>query len=170
MTDDYQTAQLLAIILELLTFCIEHHAYNIKNYTLSKDLIRRVLVLLKSRHSFLALGTYTGCFSVCCAQLLIALASLYCLYLSAALRLFRKVVGLKDDFYNRYLIKNDLFKPVIEAFVRNGNKYNLLNSAMIELFEFMKSVRAQCLDFSALGLGHNACFVLFCSGRRTSSR
>ena len=60
--------------------------------------------------------------------------------LAAALRLFRKVVGLKDDFYNRYLIKNDLFKPVIETFVRNGNKYNLLNSAMIELFEFMKSV------------------------------
>ena len=63
---------------------------------------------------------------------------------AAALRLFRKVVGLKDDFYNRYLIKGDLFKPLIESFLRNGTKYNLLNSAMIELFEFMRSV-GHCL-------------------------
>ena len=164
MTDDYQTAQLLAIILELLTFCIEHQAYNIKNYTLSKDLIRRVLVLLKSHHSFLALGTYTGCLShLRRFAVLIALASLYCLYLSAALRLFRKVVGLKDDFYNRYLIKNDLFKPVIEAFVRNGNKYNLLNSAMIELFEFMKSVCAQVPRLLSARPRSQCmfCFVLF---------
>ena len=60
ISDDYQIAQLLALILELLTFCIEHHAFNMKNYTLNKDLIRRVLVLLKSRHSFLALGIPFG--------------------------------------------------------------------------------------------------------------
>ena len=56
--DDYQTAQLLSLILELLTFCIEHHTYNIKNYVLTKDLLRRVLVLLKSKHAFLALGKH----------------------------------------------------------------------------------------------------------------
>ena len=56
LVDDYQTAQLLSLILELLTFCIEHHTYHIKNYVLNKDLLRRVLVLLKSEHAFLALG------------------------------------------------------------------------------------------------------------------
>ena len=56
VVDDYQTAQLLSLILELLTFCIEHHTYHIKNYVLNKDLLRRVLVLLKSEHAFLALG------------------------------------------------------------------------------------------------------------------
>ena len=56
IVDDYQTAQLLSLILELLTFCIEHHTYHIKNYVLNKDLLRRVLVLLKSEHAFLALG------------------------------------------------------------------------------------------------------------------
>lgn len=59
LPDDYQTAQLLGLIIELLSFCIEHHTYHIKNYILSKDLLRRVLVLMKSRHAFLALCKYT---------------------------------------------------------------------------------------------------------------
>ena len=58
----------------------------------------------------------------------------------AALRLVRKVVGLKDDFYNRYIIKGDLFKPIIEAFASNGTKYNLFNSALIEIFEYLLTV------------------------------
>jgi len=110
--DDYQTAQLLSLILELLTFCVEHHTYHIKTYVMSKNLLRRVLVLLKSRHSFLNL---------------------------AALRLLRRMVGLKDEFYNRYIVKYDLFSPVAEAFLENGHKYNLLNSAIIELFDFIRT-------------------------------
>ncbi|XP_064623783.1 serine/threonine-protein phosphatase 4 regulatory subunit 3-like [Lineus longissimus] len=109
--DDYQTAQLLGIILELLSFCVEHHTYHIRNYIFNKDLLRRVLVLLKSKHAFLALS---------------------------ALRFMRKIIGLKDDFHNRYIIKGDLFLPVVEAFKANGKKYNLLNSAMIEMFEYIK--------------------------------
>lgn len=53
--DNYQTAQLLALILELLTFCVEHHTYHIKNYIMNKDLLRRVLILMNSKHTFLAL-------------------------------------------------------------------------------------------------------------------
>ena len=53
--DDYQTCQLLALILELLTFSIEHHTFHMRNYVTKKDLLRRVLVLLKSKHAFLAL-------------------------------------------------------------------------------------------------------------------
>lgn len=56
--DDYQTVQLLGLILELLSFCVEHHTYNIKNCILSKDLLRRILVLMKSNHTFLVLCEY----------------------------------------------------------------------------------------------------------------
>ena len=58
----------------------------------------------------------------------------------AALRLVRRVIGLKDEFYNRYLVKGDLFAPVVAAFKVNGDKYNLLNSAMIEMFDFIRVV------------------------------
>lgn len=53
--DDYQIVQLLALILEMLTFCVEHHTYHIKNIILNKDLLRRVLVLMNSKHKFLVL-------------------------------------------------------------------------------------------------------------------
>jgi len=53
----------------------------------------------------------------------------------------RKIIGLKEDFYNRYIVKGNLFKPVVQAFLDNGSRYNLLNSAVIELFEYVKLVR-----------------------------
>lgn len=58
VSDNFQTAQLLALILELLTFCVEHHTYHIKNYIMTKDLLRRVLTLMNSKHTFLALCEY----------------------------------------------------------------------------------------------------------------
>ncbi|XP_065220042.1 serine/threonine-protein phosphatase 4 regulatory subunit 3 [Planococcus citri] len=109
--DDYATVQLLALILELLTFCVEHHTYQIKNIILSKDLLRRVLILMNSKHKFLVLY---------------------------ALRFMRKIIGLKDEFYYRYIIKGELFKPVIDSFLNNKGRYNLLDSAILEMFEFIK--------------------------------
>jgi len=53
----------------------------------------------------------------------------------------RKILALKDEFYNRYIIKGNLFAPVIDAFIRNNGRYNLLDSAILEMFEFIKLVR-----------------------------
>ncbi len=58
----------------------------------------------------------------------------------AALRFCRRIVGLKDEFYNRYIVRNNLFKPIVKAFIANGRRYNLINSAIIELFEYIKLV------------------------------
>ena len=52
----------------------------------------------------------------------------------------RKIIGLKDDFYNRHVIGSNLFAPVVDAFVRNNGRYNLLDSAIIEMFEYIKVV------------------------------
>ncbi|XP_054712925.1 serine/threonine-protein phosphatase 4 regulatory subunit 3A-like [Uloborus diversus] len=109
--EDSQTAQLMSLILELLSFCVEHHTYHVKNYILQKDLLRRILVLMKSKHTFLIL---------------------------CALRFMRKIIGLKDEFYNRYITGGNLFQPVVEAFKRNNGRYNLLDSAIVEMFEFIK--------------------------------
>uniref|UniRef100_A0A2M4A6W3 Protein to be involved in carbohydrate metabolism n=1 Tax=Anopheles triannulatus TaxID=58253 RepID=A0A2M4A6W3_9DIPT len=109
--EDYHSVQLLGVVLELLSFCVEHHTYHIKNCIINKDLLRRILVLMNSMHTFLALG---------------------------ALRFLRKIVALKDEFYNRHIIKGNLFEPVVEAFFRNNARYNLLESAILDLFEFIK--------------------------------
>uniref|UniRef100_A0A8C7UUL1 Serine/threonine-protein phosphatase 4 regulatory subunit 3 n=1 Tax=Oncorhynchus mykiss TaxID=8022 RepID=A0A8C7UUL1_ONCMY len=55
-----------------------------------------------------------------------------------ALRFMRRIIGQKDEYYNRYIIKGNLFEPVINTLLDNGTRYNLLNSAIIELFEFIK--------------------------------
>lgn len=110
--DDYHSALVLNHILELLTFCIETHTYHIRNYCFNRDLLKRVLVLLQSSHKFLVL---------------------------AALRLLRRVVHMKEEIYNRYLIKSNLFKPVLKLFVANGHRYNLVDSAIIELFDYIRS-------------------------------
>uniref|UniRef100_A0A673GEY6 Serine/threonine-protein phosphatase 4 regulatory subunit 3 n=1 Tax=Sinocyclocheilus rhinocerous TaxID=307959 RepID=A0A673GEY6_9TELE len=55
-----------------------------------------------------------------------------------ALRFMRKIIGLKDEFYNRYIMRNFLFEPVVKAFLNNGSRYNLINSAIIEMFEYVR--------------------------------
>lgn len=60
---------------------------------------------------------------------------------AAALRFFRALVAAKDDFYNRHIIKFKLFDPIVQLFVSNGKKYNLINSAIIELFDYIRKVR-----------------------------
>ncbi|KAH9284376.1 Serine/threonine-protein phosphatase 4 regulatory subunit 3 [Echinococcus granulosus] len=108
--DNYHSALVLSNVLDLLIFCIETHTHHMKNYCLHRDLVKRVLVLLRSTHKFLVLS---------------------------ALRLLRKMIQLKEEFYNRYLIKNCLFKPVVELFTANGHRYNMIDSAIVELFEYI---------------------------------
>eukprot|EP00072_Mus_musculus_P076170 XP_111973.7 PREDICTED: putative SMEK homolog 3 [Mus musculus] len=116
--DDYQNAQLLEVILEILTFCVQCHSMYIKKYILSNNLLSRILVLMNSKHTFLIL---------------------------CALRFMRKMIGLKDETYNLYIIKNNLFEPVVNVFMCNGTRYNMLNSAIIELFEFIRQENIKTL-------------------------
>ena len=60
--------------------------------------------------------------------------------LPGALRFMRRIIGLKDEFYNRYIMRNFLFEPVVKAFLNNGSRYNLMNSAIIEMFEYVRVV------------------------------
>jgi protein phosphatase-4 regulatory subunit 3 len=109
--DTTQNAILLGHVLEVLSLCVARHQYYIRHYILNKNLLGRVLVLMTSTHSHLSLS---------------------------ALRFCRKIVGLKDEFYNKYIIRQDLFRPIVRAFTENGSRYNLLNSAIIELFDYIR--------------------------------
>lgn len=41
-----------------------------------------------------------------------------------------------------HIAKNNLFKPIVDVFFGNGSRYNLLNSAVLELFEYIRKVCA----------------------------
>jgi protein phosphatase-4 regulatory subunit 3 len=60
--DDFHIAQLQNLILDFVTFCVEHHTYHMRNFLNKKDLLRRVLVLLKSKHQYLQLSMFIKIF------------------------------------------------------------------------------------------------------------
>lgn len=101
----------VALIVELLCFCVTAHSYRIKYYILRNNVVEKVLRLLRRRERWLN---------------------------AAAVRFLRTCLGMKDEFYNRYLVKNNLMEPVVRAFVENGPRYNLLNSAILELMDFLR--------------------------------
>lgn len=47
---------------------------------------------------------------------------------------------MQDEHLISHIVKNNLLKPIVDAFVSNGNRYNLLNSAVLELFEYIRKV------------------------------
>ena len=110
-TDSFVPAWNLVKTIELLCFCVQHHSFRIKYYVLRNNVVEKVLNLTKRREKYLVV---------------------------AAIRFLRSCVGLKDEFYNRYIIKNNLFGPVMKAFGENGARYNLLNSSVLELVDFVR--------------------------------
>jgi hypothetical protein len=105
-------------VMELLCFCVRHHNYRIKYYVLRNNLVDKVLRLASRRERSIVL---------------------------AAVRLLRCCVELRDNFYDRYLVKNDVFSPVVRVFCANGQRNNLLNSTVLELFDFIRRSNQKAL-------------------------
>ena len=57
---------------------------------------------------------------------------------TAVVRFLRSCIGTKDDFYSRNIVKSDMLAPIIERFVGNGKRNNLLHSSILELLEFVR--------------------------------
>jgi hypothetical protein len=68
---------------------------------------------------------------------------------AAALRFLRACIGLREDFYTRYIAKHDLLAEPLRVFLANGEKADLLNSTFLEMIEFIHTqVRCQMACFS----------------------
>lgn len=102
--------EILLSICELLCFCVLHHPYRIKCNFLLNNVIDKILCLIRRREKYLAV---------------------------AAVRFMRTLISQKDEHLMNHIMKNNLLKPVVETFVRNGDRDNLLNSAILELFEYI---------------------------------
>ncbi|XP_057546298.1 uncharacterized protein LOC130825202 isoform X2 [Amaranthus tricolor] len=106
----YTKPEILLSICELLCFCVVHHPHRIKCNFLLNNSMDKVLYLTRRREKYLV---------------------------AAAVRFFRTVVARNDENINNYIITQNLLKPIVDAFVANGIRYNLLNSAVLELFEYI---------------------------------
>ncbi|BGO88519.1 hypothetical protein NBRC10512_003383 [Rhodotorula toruloides] len=115
---------LLTHICDLLCFFVAHHTFRSKYLILSYPAIAKSIARLLrprprlTRHTHLRL---------------------------AALRFLRACVARNDDFYNRFLIKYDLIRPVLDTAEEERDKDNLLGSACLEFFEFLRTSNAKAL-------------------------
>ena len=101
----------LTKIVDLLIFLVQNHQFRIKYYMLRNHVLQSVLQLTDRKEKYVVVS---------------------------AVRFLRSCVNLKDEFYNRYLIKSNAFEPVMKVFKENGDRYNLLNSAVLELVDFIR--------------------------------
>ncbi|XP_019263565.1 PREDICTED: serine/threonine-protein phosphatase 4 regulatory subunit 3 isoform X1 [Nicotiana attenuata] len=104
--------EILLNICDLLCFCIVHHPYRIKCNFLLNNVIDKVLFLTRRKEKYLVV---------------------------AAVRFMRTLISRnQDEHLMNYIAKHNLLKPVVDAFFANGDRYNLLNSAVLELFEHIR--------------------------------
>ena len=106
-----QETSLFTHLVEVLCFFVRQHSYRSKLFILSENLHSRIALLLG------------------CAQKHMRLT---------ALKWFRVCVGLQDEFHNRQLIQYRLFEPIMAIVEETQPRDNLLNSACLDLFEYIR--------------------------------
>ncbi|RVW99090.1 Serine/threonine-protein phosphatase 4 regulatory subunit 3 [Vitis vinifera] len=130
--------EILSNICELLCFCVLHHPYRIKCNFLLNNVIDKVLFLTRRREKYLVVAAVRFVRTIFPAMYN-EMASvrtnrdLNCTQLADVIP-----VPTRDEHLINHVIKNNLLKPVVDVFVANGNRYNLLNSAVLELFEYIR--------------------------------
>ncbi|CAA0829387.1 binding [Striga hermonthica] len=110
--------EILLNICDLLCFCVLQHPFRIKCNFLLNSVIDKVLYLTRRREKYLVV---------------------------AAVRFVRALVSRSDEHLLKHLAKNNVLKPIIDAFVANGDRYNLLNSAVLDLIEFIRKENLKVL-------------------------
>ncbi|XP_073053649.1 uncharacterized protein [Primulina eburnea] len=110
--------EILLSICDLLCFCVLHHPYRIKCSFLLNNAIDKILYLTRRREKYLII---------------------------AAVRFVRTLISRNDEHLMNHFVKNNLFKPIVDVFVANGDRYNLLNSSVLELFEYLRKENLKIL-------------------------
>ncbi|GAB7360195.1 hypothetical protein MBLNU230_g7956t1 [Neophaeotheca triangularis] len=106
-----QETSLYTHLVEVLCFFVRQHSYRSKFFILAENLHARIAQLLACPQKHMKL---------------------------TALKWFRTCIGLQDEFHNRQLIQHRLFDPILQIVYETMPRDNLLNSACLELFEYIK--------------------------------
>ncbi|KAL0699376.1 hypothetical protein Bca4012_055498 [Brassica carinata] len=110
--------EVLLNICELLCFCIMQDSTRTKYSFLQSNVTEKILHLTRRKEKYLVV---------------------------AAIRFVRTLLSVHDDFVHNYVVKNNMLKPVMDVFIANGNRYNLLNSAVLDLLEHIRKGNATLL-------------------------
>ncbi|KAM0294790.1 hypothetical protein ACHAO9_001227 [Fusarium lateritium] len=106
-----QQASMFTYLVEILTFFVRQHNLRCKFYVMSNDIAKRISQLLACPEKFLRL---------------------------VAIRFFRSLIGLQDEFYIKHLTEKQILGPILQVLIETMPRDNLLDSASLEFFEFIK--------------------------------
>ncbi|KAI9372522.1 DUF625 domain protein [Aspergillus egyptiacus] len=107
----FQDVALYSHLVDILTFFVRSHLYRCRNVIQNERLAAHITLLLKVPQKHLKL---------------------------TALKFFRTLLSLQDTFYQALMTHNDTFGLILDIVYETMPRDNLLNSACLELFEFIK--------------------------------
>ena len=107
----YQEVSLHSHLVEILTYFVRQHSMRSRHFVLSEHLAPRAAQLLRVPQKPLKL---------------------------TALKFFRTCISLQDQFYATQITQDDTFGLILDIVIQTMPRDNLLNSACLELFEFIK--------------------------------
>ncbi|ORY63253.1 component of IIS longevity pathway SMK-1-domain-containing protein [Pseudomassariella vexata] len=106
-----QQASMFTYLIEILCFFIRQHQHRSKFFVLNHDIVKRVGQLLACPEKFLKLVT---------------------------IRFLRQLIGLNDEFYIKHLSEKRVIGPILDVLMETMPRDNLLSSACLEFFEFIR--------------------------------
>lgn len=107
----FHEVQLFNHLVEIIIYLSRTHQFRSKYYIFSEDISSRIAQLLSAPQKHLKL---------------------------TALKFFRQCIGLQDEYYNRQIMRKNHFAPILNIVYETMPRDNLLNSACLELFEYIK--------------------------------
>ena len=126
----FHEVQLFNHLVEIIIYLSRTHQFRSKFYIFNEDISSRIAQLLSAPQKHLKLSMSRALPALCKLQLLT--------FATAALKFFRQCVGLQDEYYNRAIMQKNHFAPILNIVYETMPRDNLLNSACLELFEYIK--------------------------------
>ncbi|KAG8425058.1 Platinum sensitivity protein [Metarhizium acridum] len=106
-----QQASMFTYLVEISCFFIRQHHRFSRYFVMNHNIIQRVSQLLKNPEKYLRL---------------------------VAIRFFRNIIGMQEEFYIKQVVEKQALGPALEVLAETLPRDNLLSSACLELFEFIK--------------------------------
>ncbi|KAI1185691.1 DUF625-domain-containing protein, partial [Nemania serpens] len=104
-------ASAFSYLVEILCFFVRQHQHRSKFFVMSNNIVLRVTQLLQSPENFLKL---------------------------VAVRFLRHLVSSQDEFYINHLSEKRVIEPVLDLLIKTLPRDNLISSACLEFFEYIK--------------------------------
>lgn len=110
-TLNFHEGALFQYLIEILIFFTRQHQFRSKFYIAGESISAQIGKLLRCSSKHVKL---------------------------TAVKYFRTCLGLQDEFYFQQVTNNHIFGPILDIVIENGSRDNLLNSACLEIFEFVR--------------------------------